>query len=132
MSYSHVEHDRSLRVAIRFEGDDLVLKAITETRTRPAPHEAIDEPTDFWFELRDDDENVIYSATGLNPFTRGAEHFGPGHATPHREPASSGWFNVLVPSIDGTTLWIFGVTPGNPEPHAVAGFDLRQAQPALV
>ena len=70
MSYDHVEHDRSLRLVFRFDGPSIELLGITESRARPMPAEPVSEqePTEFWYELRDDDDDsTLYQRPARNP-----------------------------------------------------------------
>lgn len=138
MAYAHIEHSRSLRLRFRFDPSGIELIDIVESRARPMPNQEVseDDPTDFWYELRDDEDRPVYRRPARNPLLAGTEYVTGDEQHPFvRELLEdhSGRFRLQVPDINATKVVLFGVTPwdASSRPHRLGEFSIRQAEPAI-
>jgi hypothetical protein len=133
MGYEHVGHERSLRLLFQFDGPNIELVDIRESRARPMPHQEVsqEQPTDFWYELHDDDDRAVFRRPESNPLLAGIEYLTGDSERPFfREiPADHrGRFLLTVPAIDATSVVLYGVVPGDNEhrPRQLGEFDIRR------
>jgi hypothetical protein len=138
MAYTHIEHDRSLRLRFKFDPSGIELIDIAESRARPMPYQevSVEEPTDFWYELRDDEDRAVYCRPERNPLLAGVEYVTGDSERPFVRDIPddhSGRFRLQIPAIDATKLVLFGITPwdADPRPHRLGEFSIRQGQPAI-
>lgn len=108
ISDSNAKEARSFRVTFDFEGGNLSLRDMRSSKMRPLPNQNLDKNRDFWFELHDENKQVIYSRSQINLLNTDIEHIRPGENPMfERQPSANGSFHLFVPAIDETTLWIY-------------------------
>lgn len=139
MGYGHVDRERSLRLLFQFVGPNIELVDIKESRARPMPHEEVsqEQPTEFWYELHDDDNRPVFRRPESNPLLAGVEYLtGDSEHAFVREPPDDhrGRFLLTVPAIDATSVVLYGVVPGDNDhrPRQLGEFDIRRPAIASV
>jgi hypothetical protein len=134
MDFGRDAHGGSLRLSFQFAGREIKLIDVRQSNARPMPQQEVsrERPTDFWYELHDQDDRSVFQRPASNPLLDGIEYVtGDSEQPLMREIPDDhrGRFLLTVPAIDATSVVLYGIVPGESEdePMQLGAFNISQA-----
>ena len=124
----------AIRLTLEYEGTDVRVISGQRVRMTAPPSDPVDEyegQAGFWFELRDQDDRVLYRRVVSNPIRSDVEVLSGDPVRPFTHvslPDPSGTFTLVVPDSGAGTLVLFGSPAGEPakEARELVRFDLAE------
>jgi hypothetical protein len=134
---------RAVRLTIAYNGDQMEMVSQQSVAMKAPPSDPVEstaavtagaadaaEPTGFWVDLKDDQDQTLYRRTLHDPIPRHVEAFSPDpRQTVQRVPVDEprGVFSVVLPEIEAAQAVSLMGPPLQP---AEGGLAMEQAEPA--